>query len=128
MRVYSNVFVQEETEDVLGIELVPQRNADSNAEALLYVYEGGNSDPGVPLSGQIANSRLRVQGTWVEHLIEYPSKREIGQTHFVKIAGTLDTTMFHDEVTIEGMEEQAKTRLRHVKEFGPARRGTRPKN
>ena len=37
---------------------------------------------------------LSVQGTWVEHPVEYPSKKEIVQTHFVKLAGTLDSTAF----------------------------------
>ncbi len=77
MQVYSNVFVHEETGDLLGYELAIKRHANSGTDALLYVYEGGNSDAGVPLSGQISNNRLSLQGTWVEHLVEYPSKKEI---------------------------------------------------
>ena len=91
MQVYSNVFVHKETGDLLGYELALKRNGDSGVDALLYVYEAGESDEGVPLSGQISNSHLSVQGTWVEHLVEYPSKKDVVQTHFVKIAGMLDT-------------------------------------
>jgi hypothetical protein len=122
MRVYSNVFIHEETGDVLGYELAIKRSADSGADALLYVYEGGNSDAGVPLSGQISNNRLSIQGTWVEHLVEYPSKKEIVQTHFVKIAGTLNNAAFRGELTIEGMEEQEQIRLKPVKRIWSCRK------
>ena len=79
------------------------------------MYEGGDSDDGVSLSGQISNSRLSVQGTWVEHLVEYPSKKEIVQNHFVKIVGTLDSAAFRGELTIEGMGEREQVRLKRVK-------------
>ena len=115
MQVYSNVFVHKETGDLLGYDLALKRNGDSGVDALLYVYEGGESDEGVPLSGQISNNRLSVQGTWVEHLVEYPSKKEIVQTHFVKIVGTLDSTAFRGELTIEGMGEREQVRLKRVK-------------
>src|SRR5580704_6344510 len=122
MQVYSNVFIHEETGDVLGYELAIKRSADSGADALLYVYEGGNSDAGVPLSGQISNNHLSIQGTWVEHLVEYPSKKEIVQTHFVKIAGTLDNVAFRGDLTIEGMEEQEQIQLKHVKRIWSCRK------
>jgi hypothetical protein len=80
MQVYSNVFVHKETGDVLGYDLAIKRDGESGLDALLYVYEGGNSDDGVHLSGQISNGRLSIQGTWVEHLVEYPSQKEIGKT------------------------------------------------
>jgi hypothetical protein len=102
--------------------LAIKRSADSGADALLYVYEGGNSDAGVPLSGEISNTRLSIQGTWVEHLVEYPSKKEIVQTHFVKIAGTLDNAAFRGELTIEGMEEQEQIQLKRVKRIWSCRK------
>lgn len=117
MEVYSNVFVHKETGDVLGYDLALKRDGDSKADALLYVYEGGNSDEGVPLSGHISDNLLRVQGTWVEHLVEYPSMKDIVQTHFVKIVGTLEPTIFHGELTIEGMGEQEQVRLKRVKKI-----------
>src|SRR5437588_3927405 len=67
MQVYSNLFVHKETGDLLGYDLAIKRDGDSRVDSLLYVYEGGDSDDGVSLSGQISNSRLSVQGTWVEH-------------------------------------------------------------
>jgi len=115
MQVYSNVFVHKETGDLLGYDLAIKRDGDSRVDSLLYVYEGGDSDDGVSLSGQISNSRLSVQGTWVEHLVEYPSKKEIVQNHFVKIVGTLDSAAFRGELTIEGMGEREQVRLKRVK-------------
>jgi len=115
MQVYSNVFVHEETGDLLGYDLALKRNVDSGVDALLYIYEGGESDAGVPLSGQLSNNRLSVQGTWVEHLVEYPSKKEIVQTHFVKIVGALDAATFRGELTIEGMGEREQVQLKRVK-------------
>jgi hypothetical protein len=51
MQVYSNVFVHEETGDLLGYDLAVKREVGSGVDALLYVYEGGESDAGVSLSG-----------------------------------------------------------------------------
>lgn len=117
MQVYSNVYVHEETGDVLGYDLALKRNGDLGVNALLYVYEGGNSDEGVPLSGQFSKSHLSIQGTWVEHLVEYPSKKQIVQTHSVKIVGTLDSTAFHGELAIQGMGEGEHVQWRRVKKI-----------
>jgi hypothetical protein len=113
MRVYSNVFLHQETGDVLGYELAIRRENDSSVNALLYVYEGGNSGPGIPLSGQILNNRLTLQGTWVENLIEYPSRKPIVQKRFVKLAGSVSAQTFRGELTIEGMDQQERIRLKH---------------
>jgi hypothetical protein len=115
MKVYSNVLIHEETGDLLGYDLAIKRNADSSVDALLYVYEGGDSDDGIPLSGQVVNNRLAVQGTWVEHLIEYPSKRTKLEKHFVKIVGELGPAVFSGELTIEGMNEREADRLKLVR-------------
>lgn len=114
-QVYSNVFVHEETGDVLGYDLAVRRDGSSRVDALLYVYEGGNSDAGVPLSGSISNGRLSIQGTWVEHVIEYPSHKEIVQSHFVKLVGTLDPAIFRGELTMEGMGDREQVKLQHVR-------------
>jgi hypothetical protein len=126
MQVYSNVFVHEETGDLLGYDLALRHNADSRLDALLYLYEGGESDAGIPLSGQISNNRLSIQGSWIEHLVEYPSKKEIVQTHFVKIVGTLEATGFRGELTIEGMGEPEKVRLKHVKRIWSCKKKSPP--
>jgi len=115
MQVYSNLFVHEETGDLLGYDLAVKREAGSGVDALLYVYEGGESDAGVPLSGQTSNNRLSIQGTWVEHLVEYPSKKKIVQTHFVKIVGALGAAAFRGDLTIEGMGEREQIQLKRVK-------------
>ena len=122
MEVYSDVFVHKETGDVLGYDLAFKRKGDSQLDALLYVYEGGNSDPGIPLSGQISNNHVSVQGTWVEHLVEYPSKKDIVQTHSVKIEGTLESNTFRGQLSIEGMGEREQVRLKHVKRIWSCRK------
>lgn len=114
MQVYSNVFVHKETGDLLGYDLALKRSGDSSIDGLLYVYEGGESEEGIRLSGQ-ASGKLSIQGIWVEHLLEYPSKREIVQSHFVRIVGTLDSAAFRGELTIEGMGERQPVRLKRVK-------------
>jgi hypothetical protein len=114
MQVHSSVSVQNETGDLLGYDLAIKRNGDSGLDALLYVYEGGDSDAGAPLSGRISNNRLIAQRTWVEHLIEYPSKK-IVKEHFVKIVGVLDSAAFRGDLTIESMGEHEHVRLKHVK-------------
>ena len=115
MQVYSNVFVHEETGDLLGYDLALKAGVDSKIVALLYIYEGGESDPGVPLSGTISDHNLTLQGTWVEHLVEYPSKKVVVETHFVKIVGKLNSTVFRGDLTIDGMGEHEQIRLKRVK-------------
>lgn len=117
MQVYSNVFIHKETGDLLGYDLAIKRNGGSGVDALLYVYEGGVSDDGIPLSGQISNNRLTIQGTWFENLIEYPSKKKTVEEHFVKIVGVLDYVAFQGGLTIEDMGVHDRVRLRHVKKI-----------
>lgn len=115
MQIYSSAFAHEETGDVLGYELAIIPHDDSTVNALFFVYEGAPNDEAIPLSGHLASKHLSIQGNWVEHLVEYPSKKEIIETHVVKIDGTLDSTSFRGDLTIEGMVERSSIRLRHVK-------------
>ena len=116
MQVYSNAFVHEETGDVLGYELAVKRhNEDSTVNALFYIYEGAPNDEAIPLNGLISGKNLSIQGNWVEHLVEHPSKKEIVQTHFVKINGVLNSASFRGDVKIEGMDERDSVRLKRVK-------------
>lgn len=119
MHVYSNVFIHKETGDLLGYELAVKRRGDLEINALLYVYEGGETDDGIPLSGQVIKDRLTLTGTWVEHLVKYPSKKKIVEEHSVEILGTMDTASFRGELTISGMEDHQHVRLRHVKSIWP---------
>jgi hypothetical protein len=115
MEVYSNAFAHKETGDILGYELAVKRHDDSTVEAFFYVYEGAPNNEAIPLSGHLLGKNLSIQGDWVEHLIEYPSKKETVQTHFVKIDGVLDSASFRGQVTIEGMGERDSVRLKRVK-------------
>jgi hypothetical protein len=115
MQVYSDVFMQKETGDLLGYELAIKSQGDSGTEALLYVYEGGEAGDGIPLSGHVSKERLTLKGTWVEHLIEYPSKKKIAQEYAVEIADTVKPSIFRGELTISGMEDHQQVRLRRVK-------------
>jgi hypothetical protein len=83
---------------VLGYELAVERHDDSTVEASFYVYEGAPNNEAIPLSGHISGKNLSIQGNWLERLIEYPAKKEIVQTHFVKIDGMLDSTSFRGAV------------------------------
>ena len=119
MHVYSNVFIHSETGDLLGYELAVKRRGDSEIGALLYVYEGGEADGGIPLSGHVTKNRLTLTGTWVEHLVEYPSKKKIAEEHSVEILGTMNTATFRGELTISGMGVHQHVRLRHVMRIWP---------
>lgn len=112
MEVYSDAFVHEETGDLLGYELAIRPKGDG-VDALLYVYEGGESD-GIPLSGKLSGQALVIEGNWVEHLIEYPSKKEIVQTHFVVIKGTITPARFQGALKIAGLTDHRSIRLKRV--------------
>ena len=120
MDVYSNVFIHEETGDLLGYELAVKRQGNSGADALLYVYEGGEAGEGIPLSGQVSKNRLALKGTWVEHLVEYPSKKNVTEEHHVEVFGTMGDATFRGELTISGMEEDHQhIRLKRVQRTWP---------
>jgi len=113
MKVYSNAFVHKETGDILGYDLAVKRHADSSVEAFLYIYEGAPNKDGIPLYGRILGNHISVQGQWVAHSTEMPSRREVVQTSLVKIDGLLDSASFKGEVTIQGSGPE-QVRLRHV--------------
>ena len=114
MQVYSNAFVHEETADFLGYELAIKQTSDSSINALLYVYEGVPVEQGIPLSGRISGKSIALQGKWVEHLLQSPSKKEVAQTHFVKVDGVLDATSFQGHAKIENMDSPDNIRLKRV--------------
>jgi len=113
MRVYSNAWVDKETGDLNGFELAIKNIDDSTIEALLYVYEGAPAE-GIPLPGRISNERVEIKGDWIEHLIEYPSKKEITQTHFVKIEGALRLASFRGKIHIQSFDD-LDVKLRRAK-------------
>jgi hypothetical protein len=127
MRVYSSANISEETGDVVGYELAIKRHDDSAVDALLYVYEGAPNDEGIPLSGNISGKELAIEGNWVQHLVEYPSKREIIQTQFVKIDGTLDSSSFQGKLEIEGIGAKEEVRLKRRERIWVCRTSDRKK-
>ncbi len=118
--VYSNAWVSSETGDLNGFELAFATSSGSNRTALLYVYEGGESE-GIPLNVIGNGENVKVQGTWNEHLVEYPSHREIVQKHAVVITGTLTPQTFVGAIAIEGMDitNPHRLHLKHVKQIWP---------
>ena len=114
MRVYSDADQSEETGDVGGTELAITEKKDSTVGALLFLYEGAPNDEAIPLSGRIANKHLTLRGNWVEHLVEYPSKKDIVQTHVVTVDGTLDSAAFQGDLKVEGLAFPVKARLKRV--------------
>jgi hypothetical protein len=120
MRIYSNAVFSEETGDVTGFELAVKKLNDSTVDALLYVYEGAPNNNGIHLQGRTSRKKLTIEGNWDEHLIEYPSKKDIVQTHFVTIKGALDPALFRGKIAIKdtsttkGLSEDEAVRLRRV--------------
>ena len=117
MQTYSNASLSQETGDVLGFELAIEQHRHSTVDALLYVYEGAPNTDGIPISGRLSGKKLVLQGLWVEHLIEYPSKKETVERHRVRIEGTLTPAAFQGTLTIQSFGSPMKihlTRVRHV--------------
>jgi len=109
--------MHEETGDLLGYDLAIKRQGSSGAKALLYVYEGGGAGEGIPLSGQVSKNRLTLRGTWVEHPLEYPSKRKILEQHSVEILGILTLANFSGKLTISEIDDHQHVRLKRVKKI-----------
>jgi hypothetical protein len=114
MRIYSSAFVEKETHDLLGYELAIGAASDSGTEVMLFIHEGSAGE-GIPLKGQISGHTLVVDGSWVEHLVEYPSRKEIVQTYPVNIRGTFDDAWFRGTLAIEGYIPPEKIRLKRAR-------------
>jgi hypothetical protein len=103
MDIYSDAQVSKVTGDLSGFDLALDKPNGSHRKALLFVYEGGGSE-GIPLSATVDGDNLIIEGTWVEHLTEYPSKKDIVQTHRVRITGKLTPKILRGTISIEGLE------------------------
>ena len=116
MEIYSDAWVSRETGDLGGFELALDKPNGSQRNALLFVYEGAESE-GIPLTATAEGDNLVIEGTWVEHLTEYPSKKEIVQTHQVKITGRLTPKTFRGRISIGDFEivNPENMRLKRVK-------------
>jgi hypothetical protein len=115
MQIYSNAFFSKETGDVSRIELALAKHEDSTIDARLYLYEGEANKDAIRIPGQIAGKHVTAEGNWEERLVEYPSKKEVVQTHFVSIDGTLDAKWFRGKVKIEGLEMPITVQLKRVR-------------
>lgn len=103
MDIYSDAQVSKVTGDLGGFDLALDKPISGHRRAVLFVYEGGDSE-GIPLSATVDGDNLVIEGTWVEHLTEYPSKKDIVQTHRVKITGRLTPKTLQGSISIEGLE------------------------
>jgi hypothetical protein len=103
LQTYSNAVFVEEAGDVVGYELVFQQRDGNAMTALLYVYEGVPNEDGIRVSGQISGKNVTMEGNWVLHLIEEPSKKEVVETRPVEISGTLDSKRFRGTIKISGV-------------------------
>lgn len=103
MDVYSDAQVSRVTGDLSGFDLALDKPNVAQRNALLFVYEGGESE-GIPLPVTANGDKLVIEGTWVEHLTEYPSKKDIVETHRVRIAGRITPISFRGTISIEGLE------------------------
>jgi hypothetical protein len=103
MDIYSDAQVSKVTGDLSGFDLALDKPNGSQRKALLFVYEGGGSE-GIPLSATVDRDNLVIEGTWVEHLTEYPAKKDIVQTHQVRITGKLTPKILRGTISIEGLE------------------------
>jgi hypothetical protein len=114
MDIYSSAFVHTDTGDIDGYELAIKKADNSAADALLYVYEGAPNLDGIPLSGRISGAQIVLKGSWVEHLIDEPSHKEVFETHRVEVNGMLDARSFRGQVRIEGLVTPNNVRLKRV--------------
>jgi hypothetical protein len=114
LQAYSSAAFSEETGDVIGYELVIQQHNGNSIDALLYDYEGTPNEDGISVSGHISGGKPKLQGIWVEHLIEQPTKKEIVETRLVKVDGTLDLTEFQGTIKIQGLATPISARMKRV--------------
>ena len=118
MDIYSDAWVSKVTGDLNGFELALDKLNGSHRKALLFVYEGGGSE-GIPLTATAEGNNFVIEGTWVEHSTEYPSKKAVVQTHGVRIAGQLTPKIFRGTISIEDFEivNPEKMQLKRVKQI-----------
>ncbi len=114
MSTYSNAEYIEEAGDVVGYELAVRHGKGGAIDARLFIYEGTANDEGIPVSGQIDDGKLAMEGDWVEHLVDQPSNKEVIETHHVVVKGTLSSTWFRGTVKISGLTTPTQVKLKRV--------------
>jgi hypothetical protein len=119
MNVYSDAHVSSETGDLSGFEVALDKNSNiPERKALLFVYEGTDSE-GIPLTATVNGEHLVIEGTWVEHLTEYPAKKDIVQSHSVRVVATLTSKMLQGTISIDGLKitNPDKMRLKRARQI-----------
>jgi hypothetical protein len=119
MDIYSDARVSSETGDLSGFEVALDKNSNGpQRKALLFVYEGSDSE-GIPLTATINGEHLVIEGTWVERLTEYPSKKEVVQSHLVRVEAMLTPKMLRGTISIDGLEiaNPDKMRLKRARQI-----------
>jgi hypothetical protein len=126
MEVYSDAQVSRVTGDLSGFDLALDKPNVSQRNALLFVYEGGGSE-GIPLPVTANGDNMVIEGTWVEHGTEYPSKKDVVLTHVVKITGKVSPKMFRGTISIEGLEimNPDKMQLKRTNQIWICRKSSR---
>jgi len=114
-QVYSDAKFIEEAGDVVGFELALQPSNGHSIVGLLYDYEGVPNLDGISLSGLISGRKLTMHGSWVHHLVQEPSKKEIVETQLVRLDGTVYSSRFLGTVTFEGLDAPVNLRLKRVR-------------
>jgi len=116
MRIYSSAFVHKETGDLLGYDLALGPTTEPNTDALLFIHEGSPGEA-IPLKAKQSDGNVAIEGDWVEHLVEYPSKKETVQTHSITITGTADKKRFTGTIAIEGITTAERLSLKRVQKI-----------
>jgi hypothetical protein len=116
MRIYSSAFVHKETGDLLGYDLALGPANQPTTDALLFIHEGSPGD-GIPLQAKQSDGKVTIDGDWVEHLVEYPSKKETVKTHSIKITGTVGKHRLRGTIMIGGLTTTEKFSLKRVQKI-----------
>jgi len=106
LQIYSNADFVEQAGDVIGYELAFEQPSGKSIKARLYIYQGEPNRDGISVSGQLSAGKVMMEGKWVQHLIEEPSKKEIIETQPVEITGTLDPYWFRGVIKVSDHTEQ----------------------
>jgi hypothetical protein len=83
LKVYSNAAYVEEAGDVIGYELAFEQRSSRSIKAHLYIYQGVPNLDSISLSGKFSGGKVTMEGNWIQHLIEEPSKKEITEVRFL---------------------------------------------
>jgi hypothetical protein len=116
MRIYSHVSFSEESGDLRGFELALSKHGNGEYRALLFIYRGAANQKGIELTGEVnGDGLLTLSGTWIEHLGEYPSRKEITTTHPIRLVASVTAAALQGNLTIDNdSDDLAMQRTRRI--------------